>query len=380
MAMLTITEAQAAICSWKRGVFPAQGIENLTVGRNIEACAVRHAFATAANNGSGGLFFEADYGHGKSHMLRMVESMALTEGFAVSWITFDHKSHAFNHPTRYLHGILENLRVPGYCGRGLSRVVELALTDDRREALIRFAATAPWFIRNSIHDLSFGDVTNEVREAACRLLECRDLQAKNGIYYYPEFFSRLQAVGRLMRILEFKGIIWLFDEVECLGKLSNCQSRFAGYSLLNRLLRPNEFPNSWFFFTTTGDFRERLRTEKDPYFRYEGAIQFVKDWREGRCDVHALKRLSCEDRLGLLQSVRNVHSIAYEWDSEKIVTDHFLQLLLVYATKAGLTERELLKSTVSILETCEQHRCCDPMIDLFGAATTEGQERPQNVA
>ncbi len=77
---LTQLQAQSAICSWKQGVFPANAIDQLTVGRETETRAVQRALAVAADSGSGGLFFEAEYGHGKSHMLRLVEATALGRG------------------------------------------------------------------------------------------------------------------------------------------------------------------------------------------------------------------------------------------------------------------------------------------------------------
>ena len=367
MLTLSPVSAKHAVAALKRGVFSSTAIEDLTEGRDHEISAVRKALANASEGGSSGTFFEADYGFGKSHMLGLVTAIALREGFAVSWIVFDHKSQAFNHPARYLHVLLQHLRFPEVDSRGLAHAVHAALGDDRRAQLMEFAATAPSFIRNAVFQLSFGDITLEARDAAFRLLECRDLQAKNGIKHYDEVLSRLQALPQLVKVLGFKGIAWLFDELECLTNLTNSQSRFAGYSLLHQLLQSARLPYSWFFFTTTGDFRERLHGEKSPYARYEGAPQFVRNWREGALAVHALKKLKPDQKLRLLHSVRQVHGIAFAWQPHERVTDDFLVRFLEQTQKAGLTEREMLKSMVTILEVCEQHQQCNPMRELFSA-------------
>ncbi len=41
-----------------------------------------------------------------------------------------------------------------------------------------------------------------MRDAAFRVLECRDLQAKNGIYHYPEVYARFQAVATLLQAMD----------------------------------------------------------------------------------------------------------------------------------------------------------------------------------
>ena len=85
--MLAPPEARQAFRYLKRGAFPPRGIHHFTVGRNQEFALLRKALDGIAVSGSSHLFLEANYGHGKSHMLKATEALALDCGFAVSWVT-----------------------------------------------------------------------------------------------------------------------------------------------------------------------------------------------------------------------------------------------------------------------------------------------------
>ena len=361
---LSPLQAQRVISALKRGVFPPVRVEYFTTGRKSEIASVKRDLALAGEGNSRAAFFEGDYGYGKSHMLRIVQSMALDAGFAVAWITIDGKTHAFNHPTRYLHGFLENLKVPGLQGRGLFNAVYEWIKGPSREEILEYAKTAPWQIRTALRHMATDDGPQEESGMSGWLLEGRDLQLKNGILHYDQFYERVESIGRLCRAAGLKGVVWLFDELECISKfLVNRQSRFAAYSVLKQLIDSNRFHHSCFFFATTSEFRDRLAIEFAPYDRYEGAAEFVSCWRAAKYPVHSLKKLNRKDNLELLRSVRDAHAIAYSWQAPERVSDLFVDKFFDTISQRTLTEREIIRSFVSVLEICEQSPTFDALRD-----------------
>ena len=360
---LSQIQAQRVISALKRGVFPPVKVEYFTAGRSTEIASLKRDLSRAASGGSSAAFFEGDYGHGKSHMLRTVQSIAVEAGFAVAWVTIDGRTHAFNHPTRYLHAFLENLVVPNLPTRGLANAVDAWMTGPRRSELLGFAKTAPWPIGMSL--LRIGQTSErqeEVDLSSGWFLEGRDLQAKNGIHYHDLFYERVEAIGQLCRAAGLKGMVWLFDEVECISKfLVNRLSRFAAYSVMKRLVEPTGFQHSCFYFATTSEFRDRLSVEYTPYGMYGGAAAFVADWRAAKYPIHRLKKLNREDNNSLLRSIRDAHAIAYEWQATDKVGDHVIAKYLDMADGKVMTEREIVRAFVNILEICEQNPGLEPM-------------------
>src|SRR5262249_29546285 len=99
------------------------------------------------------VFLEGDYGSGKSHFLKAIESIALREGFAVSWVTFDGQNHPCNHPARYFHSLLENLRVSSPPTRGLASLVRQWVCFGNAEALIDFAQGSESWLKYPIIEI-----------------------------------------------------------------------------------------------------------------------------------------------------------------------------------------------------------------------------------
>src|ERR1700730_8106769 len=89
----------------KRGVFPPESVDAFTVGRERELVEVERRLREVSGGTTRHLFLEGQYGSGKSHVLKAIESIALREGFAVSWVILDGQNHPCNHPTRYFHSL-----------------------------------------------------------------------------------------------------------------------------------------------------------------------------------------------------------------------------------------------------------------------------------
>ena len=93
------------------GVVPATDLEASTVGRNVEIDIVRRDLEQCRESGARRAFL-GDYGLGKSHMLELIEQIALKRNFLVSKVTLDHADLAPSQPKRIYHAIMRGLMYP----------------------------------------------------------------------------------------------------------------------------------------------------------------------------------------------------------------------------------------------------------------------------
>src|SRR5258708_73029 len=86
---LTIPEAQHIVESLRKGIPPYGYIRHFTVGRESE---IRQLSDRLQRSKPGVLLLKANYGSGKTHLLRFVRESALEAGYAVSFVELDAKS------------------------------------------------------------------------------------------------------------------------------------------------------------------------------------------------------------------------------------------------------------------------------------------------
>ena len=99
--------AQNVIESLVYGVPPDNYVRHFTVGRIDE---INDLKIRLNNNQVGALLLKANYGAGKSHLLKFIREIALRENYLISIITLDAKSGIrFNRMDQILGTILRNL-------------------------------------------------------------------------------------------------------------------------------------------------------------------------------------------------------------------------------------------------------------------------------
>lgn len=205
----------------KRGVCPPDKIGFFTVGLSNELAAIGgelKSFNSGKTKGTS-YFVEAPYGYGKSHLLKVIKSIALGHGFGVTQISHDGYDRAFNHPARYIHYLYENLSVPGFSVKGLGEVVPYLLRSPHRNELLRWADTPAirWGIGYYISRLATS--SDGLDPSIFRYhINCCDIQYRSGAYYYL-LFERLKILSDLCRAIGLSGLVVLFDEVESIVTL-----------------------------------------------------------------------------------------------------------------------------------------------------------------
>lgn len=133
------------------GVVPPSDLEDSTVGRDIEIDIVRRDLLKAAQSGARRAFL-GDYGLGKSHMLELIEQIALKQNFLVSKVTLDHADLSPSQPKRIYHAVLRNLVYPDNPQNldGLRPLLEKAAQSD--DALKKFAVKSDKPLPRSVRE------------------------------------------------------------------------------------------------------------------------------------------------------------------------------------------------------------------------------------
>src|SRR4051794_34412833 len=110
---LTSAEAETIIESLRMGVPPTGHVRPFTVGRKTELKALEDTMHSAADRGSARLI-RANYGGGKSHLLRVIREMALESRYAVSLMTLDANGGVRGNRMDQVFGaVCRNIEVPG---------------------------------------------------------------------------------------------------------------------------------------------------------------------------------------------------------------------------------------------------------------------------
>src|SRR5438874_1116789 len=110
MRKLSPAEAGRVIESLRTGVPPKGHVRAFTVGRQPEIEQLRGALTC---DSPGSLLLLANYGAGKSHLLRFVQEEALSLGYAVSRVTVAANSGVrFNRMDQVLGAVWRGLELP----------------------------------------------------------------------------------------------------------------------------------------------------------------------------------------------------------------------------------------------------------------------------
>ena len=122
--------AQLTLEAMRLGVVPATDLEESTVGRDVEIDIIRQDLNVAAKSG-GRRAFLGEYGLGKTHLLELIQQMALKQTFLVSRVILDHADNSPAQPKRIYHNVVRGLVYPNAPEElgGLAPLLDKAVTN-----------------------------------------------------------------------------------------------------------------------------------------------------------------------------------------------------------------------------------------------------------
>jgi hypothetical protein len=399
------------------GTTPLEGVCYLNVGRERyfeEIARLLNDLGEA--EGADVHFLNADYGHGKTHFIGMINSLALDRNWVTSYVKLSKAEGVQLHKFEQLYaailrncicrGLLEaheqtydpgeangwpwilddwiRRHIAAEAGSGIDpnslgareRTLSALDLQLRRSnvsgdvaAAVRLYAKAG-FERSSTDD-------KRLRDSVLRWFSCDKVPElkEHGVLAPISGVNAkqvLRSVISLMRSFGFGGMAIFVDEAEAAQDYSKLQRRVA-YQNLRELLDNVDGRASGLslnhavcyvaatpvMFTGEKGFRE--------YPALQDRIEEVKlrlpeianliDYRAVVIDLSATP-LTPENRLLLAHKIRDIHSVARTWDPRPIVTDEWLKGLVdAYERRLGEQGglRPLCRAVAKALELAEQH-------------------------
>lgn len=354
-------EAWRAVESLRKGLPPTGWVRQFTVGRQSEIQDLRARLERAE---TGALLLRANYGTGKTHMLRYIQEEALECGYVVSFVTLDANGAVrFSQMDQIMGAVVNQLQIPrgpGTCGladlfdvvgetiKGESfspdhgfwysavlkngwqtsyefgaYAVFMALrswyfTEDpaRKNRIIDWL-TQPWQYRTQGRML-YQELIERQRDLF-REQKSFDQLKQGGVFDFKALGYRhsWEALKDLQRIAVesgFRGMVLLFDEFEStVTDLRTRKPQLDAFQNLFDFFGGQRF-DGMSFFAVTPDFVEKcngLLRERRIVDYDHGAF--------GRLPMFEMSPLDEEDLLGLAQRVVDTHALAYEWKPDGIL-------------------------------------------------------------
>ncbi|NPV48666.1 MAG: DUF2791 family P-loop domain-containing protein [Armatimonadetes bacterium] len=399
---MTSVEARRAIEALRKGLPPDGHVRRFTVGREAEIgeleSRVRQGRAEA-------LLLRANYGAGKSHLLRLIRELAISERYAVSLLSLDARADVrFNRMDQIFGAAIRNIEVPDSAIKGpgalfgalldamtspcpdpswKSQLDELSnmgrwdySTALRSPAL--FVAVRAWIV-GTLYDDDHGMVPREVESWICEPWNYytrtkwlyyrfvsglrnhfRDPRAAWQFYRrgcetfilraagYQQAWDALRDLNVLAQMCGFRGLVLLVDEFEDViynlrGGGVDCQ--YEAFWNLFRLFW-GEYPGMSFYAVTPGfseKCKELLRRKGYRDFDYSHFDE-LPAFEMSPIGIHELDELALR--------IMDAHGMAYGWepDPEIIVSELKEELRQIATIPVQDRARRAITNVVSLLD------------------------------
>ena len=181
-----------------------------------------------------------------------------------------------------------------------------------------------------------------------------------------QVFSRMRALLEVIKGARYQGLLLLVDELELIRRFPHTRQREQALEILRLLIDEsgkNGFPGCLLIFTGTDAFFEDDRAGLKSYEALSERV-LVPNAHEGilsmRQPVITLEGLNKARLFSVTCKVRDIHGIAYNWNSKERLPDHFLDRFVQDWTNFGgdsisRKPRPVLREFINILDVCEEN-------------------------
>jgi hypothetical protein len=231
--------ARQALEALRLGVVPREHLEAITLGRDEELARVQDLL----DQGSGMCMMRGPYGTGKTHLLDLVESKALGEGYLVARVTFDGNEVPPSHPIRIYGALMRSLSYPDEVGTGLRPLLErLGPSSEHIQGAgyqrwlspaLYAVHNCDWEFSETMIDFVSGLVADD-HESLFRQLRRWGYPCEEGMLALSDYrtfgqimANMLGAVAVWARDAGYKGLVLLMDEAEYLDRLNRVSKEMA---------------------------------------------------------------------------------------------------------------------------------------------------------
>jgi P-loop Domain of unknown function (DUF2791) len=355
MGPIDRAEAKAIVDSLRYGTPPVGHVREFTVGRQDELEQLEQSISAPDDGHGTALLVRANYGAGKSHLLRIVRERALEAGYAVALVITDANGGVrFNRMDTIFGAVSRTIEVPGTRTIGIASLFDLFrarfLEAGTREPLLRtLGAGGSWSQRGQLADPTLIGLRAWVvgGESQRSLVEqwfawpevyrnrrkdiylglVADLDNRfvdprsESRYYIDSAFSfhtdaHMNAWNGLRDLFAIavasglKGLVLLFDEFEdVIQNLPRSNLQVAAFQNLFRFFSGTTYPGMAYF-AVTPDFATACRAELLRRGVYDFPVaQFSK------LPAFELAPITEHDFVELAGRIAPTHGLAYAWDA-----------------------------------------------------------------
>ena len=391
---MNANEARRVIESLRKGIPPDGFVRTFTVGRREEIKELQRRLSDADGTA---LLLKANYGAGKSHLIRFIREEALEQRFAVSVVTLDSSSAIrFNRMDQIFGAICRNIEIPDQSNTKGIRCLLNVLKDQIRSKSERpfwndlsngwkwdysehldspalFVAVRAWATGNAdvcdlIEDwlLNPSQYRGQRKKLYTHLVEnmrkhFRDSRPEWKFYAdevfmfhtcgYSQSWAALRDLERLVCAVELKGLVILFDEFEdVITNLHNVAHQEAAFWNLFYFYSGKQFPGKTFY-AVTPEFAEKCKMRLLEKGRWDMDLSMFD-----ALPKFEMSPLSRPQLVSLGEKIVDIHRLAYEWNGLFSVDRDDLEIWMKEATAVQLQDRtrQAITTTVKRLDTLFQ--------------------------
>jgi hypothetical protein len=395
--------ARDIIDALRQGVVPNNNLNLLAVGQSSARKHLCELLEEANQNKSPFKFIRGPYGSGKTFLCSWLKEFALDNEFAVSTINIGPDQPLSDLPI-FFSGLINGLRTPEKKdASALEDILELWLlnihnktaqleglnkssknnlkkiteiVEKRVESeLSNISDIDPGFAPalRSFYQAKFSGDQKKASNAVAWLTGSRSMSGQSlreiGVKGYLEannVFSRIRALLEVINGAKYKGLVLLIDELELVRKFPHTRQREQALETLRLLIDEsgkNGLPGCLVLLTGTDEFfeDERYGLKSYPALAERVLTSSVNEnFMSVRQPIITLEGLDKERLINVVSKIRELHGIAYEWSSSKIVKDEAINILIEDWTTFGDANisrkpRPVLREFIHILDLCEEN-------------------------
>jgi hypothetical protein len=317
---LTSEKAEHIIESLREGIPPMDFTLPFTVGRKSELAELKGTLTGNTVAGSG-RFVKANYGSGKSHLLKVIREMALDAEYAVSYITMDAKGGVRgNRMDQVFEAVCRGIEVPPGGSRGLVNLFRVAA--DSEIDVDRVVRSGYW-----------------IRATRANCDDKAD-RFQRGVYFkyrsdrpyfYQQCWNALTDLDKLAKTCGFKGLVLLVDEFEdVVTNLNRYDYQATALENLLAFFDGEKFAGLSYFAVTP---------------------EFTRQWRWLPAGAKLDKKPSFAltppekaDIKRLARTIRAVHAIAYDLEPDETLSDEDLEREV--EKLLGISSQDRIRQTI----------------------------------
>jgi len=387
-------EARRVIESLRQGIPPDGFVRDFTVGRREEIKKLQRRLSDADGTA---LLLKANYGAGKSHLIRFIREEALDQRFAVSVVTLDANSAIrFNRMDQIFGAICRNIETPyQFYTKGIRSLFDIVKAridegdnddfwshlsnkgkwdySDFLESAALFVALRAYVTSNVNAQLLVEDWLynpSQYYNQRKKLYEClvnglrayfRDPRSDRRFYEdqvfifntqaYHQSWAALRDLDRLACAAGLKGLVLLFDEFEdVITNLRNVAHQEAAFWNLFHFYSGKQFPGKTFY-AVTPEFVEKCKIRLLEKGRWDMDLSMFD-----ALPKFEMSPLSRPHLVSLGEKIVEIHRLAYEWNGQFSVSREDLEAWMKEATTVQLQDRtrQAITTTVKRLDTLFQ--------------------------